>query len=153
ARMRERDGSNDQKDQQHGAQTSGTQRALGVRPSFPPEERHDVLALACRPLGELAAARTHWALRPVAEAANSWGYLRRPGRKSTVARWLGAAALKPHGVQRWLHSPAPEFRRKLRRVIRWYVRPPRGTRVICMDEKTQVQVLQRLHPSRPMQSG
>lgn len=121
--------------------------------SFPPEERHDVLALACHPLEELAAARTHWALRPLAEAARSWGYTRGALSKSTVARWLKAAALKPHRVQRWLHSPDPDFRRKVRRVVRWYLRPPRGTRVVCVDEKTQVQILERLHPGRSLRAG
>jgi transposase len=98
----------------------------------------------------LAAARSHWALRPLAEAASTWGYVHQRLSKSTAGRWLKQAALKPHRVQRWLHSPDPEFRPKLRRVVRWYLRPPRGTRVICVDEKTQVQILERLHPGRPM---
>jgi transposase len=104
-------------------------------------------------LGELAAARTHWALRPLAEAATTWGYIRPTVSKSTVGRWLKAAALKPHRVQRWLHSPDPDFRRKVRRVVRWYLRRRRGLRVLCVDEKTQVQVLDRLHPGRPMRPG
>ena len=45
--------------------------------SFPPEEQHEVLALACHPLTELAAARTHWALRPLAEAAGTADQSRR----------------------------------------------------------------------------
>jgi transposase len=126
---------------------------LVARPSFPPEERHEVLGLACRPLGELAAARTHWAVRALAEAATTWGYIRPVVSKSTVHRWLSHADLKPHRIQRWLHSPDPEFRRKVRRVVHWYLRPPPGTRVVCIDEKTQVQVLQRLHPGRPMRPG
>jgi transposase len=132
---------------------SRTRRARGALPSFPPEERHEVVALACQPLGELAAARTHWALRPLAEAATTWGYIRPTVSKSTVGRWLKVAALKPHRVQRWLHSPDPDFRRKVRRVVRWYLRRRRGLRVLCVDEKTQVQVLDRLHPGRPMGPG
>ncbi len=128
-------------------------RGAGVRRSFPPEERPEVLALAGHPLSELAAARTHWALRPLVEAAQSWGYVRnRPG-KSTVGRWRSEIALKPHRVRRWLHSPDPEFRRQLRRIVRLYLRPPRGRRVICVDEKTQVQILERLHPGRPPAPG
>ena len=83
-------------------------RGQGGPRSFPPEERHDVVALACHPLEELAAARTHWAVRPLAEAARSWGYTKSALSKSTVARWLNAAVLKPHRVQRWLHSPDPD---------------------------------------------
>jgi len=126
--------------------------AAGLR-SFPPEERHEVLALACLPQGELAAARTHWALRPLAEAGYAWGYLHARISWSTVGRWLRQAALKPHRVQRWLHSPDPDFRAKLRRIVRLYLHPPRGTRVICVDEKTQVQILERLHPGRPPAPG
>ncbi|HWP57475.1 MAG TPA: IS630 family transposase [Candidatus Acidoferrales bacterium] len=123
------------------------------RRSFPPEERHEVLGLACHPQTELAAARTHWAVRPLAEAAYRWGYLRGRITKSTVSRWLNEAVLKPHRVRRWLHSPDPEFRRKVRRVVRLYLHPPRGTPVICVDEKTQVQLLERLHPGRPLAPG
>src|SRR2546428_2478872 len=93
------------------------------------------------------------ALRPLAEAAGTWGYLRRPVSKSTVGRWLKRAALKPYRVRRWLHSPDPEFRLKVRRVVRWYLRPPRRTHVVCVDEKTQVQILERLHPGRPASPG
>jgi len=130
-----------------------TLRGRAARRSFPPEERHEVLALACHPQTELAAARTHWALRPLAEAVYTWGYVRRQVSKSTVGRWLSQAALKPHRVRRWLHSPDPEFRSKLRRIVRLYLHPPRGTRVICVDEKTQVQILERLHAGRPPAPG
>ncbi len=136
-----------------GWQACTTRLGLAALPSFPPEERHEVLALACHPLAELAAARTHWALRPLAEAVYSWGYLRRRVSKSTVGRWLSQAALKPYRVQRWLHSPDPDFRRKVRRIVRLYLRPPRGARVICVDEKTQVQILERLHPGRSLAPG
>ncbi len=111
------------------------------------------MALACHPQSELAAARTHWALRPLAEAVHTWGYLHARISWSTVGRWLRQAALKPHRVRRWLHSPDPEFRRKVRRIVRLYLHPRRGARVICVDEKTQVQVLERLHLGRPMAPG
>ena len=54
----------------------------------------------------------------LAEAATTWGYIRPTISKSTVGRWLKDAALKPHRIQRWLHSPDPDFRRKVRRVVR-----------------------------------
>jgi transposase len=127
--------------------------ALAGRPAFPPEERHELLALACRPGTELAAVRTHWALRPLAEAAFTWGFLRQRVSKSTVGRWLQQAVLQPHRVQRWLHSPDPDFRRKVHQIVRLYLHPPRGVRVLCVDEKTQVQILERLHPGRPAAPG
>jgi transposase len=66
---------------------------------------------------------------------------------------LAEADLKPHRIRRWLHSPDPEFRIKVRRICRLYLHPPRGSRVICVDEKTQVQILERLHPGRSIASG
>lgn len=101
-----------------------TPRAPAARRNSPPEERHEVLALARHPLAELAAARTHWALRPLAEAAYPWGYLRGRISKSTVGRWLSQVALHPHRIRRWLHGPDPDFRRKVRRLVRLYLRPP-----------------------------
>ena len=96
--------------------------------------------------------RTHWAVRALTQAAVAWGLIRSVS-KSTVQRWLSQAQLKPHRVRRWLHSPDPEFRKKVRRIARLYVHPPRGVRVICADEKTQQQILERVHPARPMASG
>lgn len=126
--------------------------AQGARLTFPPEERHDVLSMACSPRAELWGARTHWAIRPLARAAVQWGFVRSISR-STVHRWLSQADLKPHRVRRWLHSPDPQFRRKVRNIVRLYLRPPRGARVLCVDEKSQRQILEHLHPARPMQPG
>lgn len=135
------------------SQACRTARDRVGRRSFPPEERHELLGLACHPAAELAAARTHWAVRPLAEAASGWRFVPQPISKSTVARWLGQAFLKPHRVRRWLHSPDPDFRLKVRRIARLYSHPPRATGVIGVDEKTQVQILERLHPGRPIGSG
>lgn len=126
--------------------------APGGPPAFPPDERHDVLSMACSPRAELWGVRTHWAVRPLAIAAAQWNFVRSIS-KSTVHRWLSQADLKPHRVRRWLHSPDPDFRLKVRKITRLYLRPPRGTRVICADEKTQRQILEHLHPARPMRPG
>jgi transposase len=131
---------------------SSTRRVPGGPPAFPPEERHDVLAMACSPRAELWGVRTHWAVRPLAAAAVQWNFVRAIS-KSTVHRWLSQADLKPHRVRRWLHSPDPDFRLKVRRVVRLYLRPPRGARVVCVDEKTQQQILERVHPTRPAAPG
>jgi len=108
--------------------------------------------MACSPRAELWGGRTHWAMRPLARAARQWNFVRGIS-KSTVHRWLSQADLKPHRVRRWLHSPDPDFRTKVRRVVRLYLHPPRGTRVICADEKTQLQILEAVHPARPMRPG
>ena len=108
--------------------------------------------MACSPQAELWGVRTHWAVRPLATAAVQWNFVRSIS-KSTVHRWLSQADLKPHRVRRWLHSPDPDFRRKVRRVVRLYLHPPRRVRVVCADEKTQQQILEHLHPARSMRPG
>ena len=108
--------------------------------------------MACSPRAELWGVRTHWAVRPLARAAEQWNFVRSIS-KSTVHRWLSDADLKPHRVRRWLHSPDPDFRAKVRKIVRLYLHPPRGARVICADEKTQQQILERVHPARPVQPG
>lgn len=108
--------------------------------------------MACSPRAELWGVRTHWAVRPLARAATEWSFVSSIS-KSTVHRWLSDADLKPHRVRRWLHSPDPEFRAKVRRIVRLYLRPPRGTRVLCVDEKTQQQILEAIHPARAMRLG
>ncbi len=108
--------------------------------------------MAWSPRAELWGTRTHWALRPLARAAMQWNFVRGIS-KSPVHRWLSHADLKPHRVRRWLHSPDPDFRAKVRRIVRLYLHPPRGTRVICADEKTHLQILESLHPARPMRPG
>lgn len=108
--------------------------------------------MACSPRAELWGVRTHWAVRPLAAAAAQWSFVRSIS-KSTVHRWLSQADLKPHRVRRWLHSPDPDFRLKVRKITRLYLHPPRGSRVICADEKTQRQILEHVHPARPMRPG
>jgi transposase len=108
--------------------------------------------MACSPRAELWGVRTHWAVRPLAVAATQWNFVRTIS-KSTVHRWLSQADLKPHRVRRWLHSPDPDFRRKVHRLVRLYLHPPRRARVICIDEKTQQQILERIAPTRPMHPG
>lgn len=108
--------------------------------------------MACSPRAELWGARTHWAVRPLAAAAVQWNFVRTIS-KSTVHRWLSQADLKPHRVRRWLHSPDPDFRQKVHRIVRLYLHPPRGARVVCADEKTQLQILEHRHPARAMRGG
>lgn len=108
--------------------------------------------MACSPRAELWGVRTHWAVRALAHAAVEWSFVRSIS-KSTIHRWLSQADLKPHRVRRWLHSPDPEFRPKVRKIVRLYLHPPRGARVICVDEKSQQQILERVHPAGPMAPG
>jgi transposase len=73
--------------------------------------------------------------------------------RSTIQRILAEAELKPHKVRSWLHSDDPEFEAKALEICRLYVRAPqlyrRGELVVCTDEKTGIQALERKYPTRP----
>ena len=53
----------------------------------------------------------------------------------------------------WLHSPDPQFREKVTNIVELYLRPPTGSTVVCVDEKTGMQAIQRKHPDRPAGPG
>jgi len=65
---------------------------------------------------------------------------------SEITRTLRCGGLRPHRVRMWLHSPDPEFRPKVTQICGLYVSPPEGATVVCVDEKSGMQALQRLHP-------
>src|SRR5258708_9669169 len=67
--------------------------------------------------------------------------------RSTVQRTLHARGMRPHRVRQWLHSPDPDFRSKVQRVCELYLEPPRGSVVLCIDEKP-MQALFRRFPTR-----
>jgi transposase len=71
----------------------------------------------------------------------------------TVGRILEQAALQPHRQKMYLTSHDEDFRRKRDDVLHVYYDTPRGEHVICLDEKTGVQALERRHPDLPMQAG
>ncbi len=65
---------------------------------------------------------------------------------SEITRTLRCGGLRPHRVRQWLHSPDPEFRPKVRRICELYLSPPAGATVVCVDEKSGMQALERIHP-------
>jgi len=71
----------------------------------------------------------------------------------TVSRILHDAALQPHRQKMWLTSHDDEFREKRDDVLRLYYEAPRDHHVICLDEKTGMQALERRHPDIAMRSG
>lgn len=72
---------------------------------------------------------------------------------SEIGRVLRAAEIRPHRMKVWLHSPDPEFRPKVKRIADLYLDPPPGSRVVCVDEKPGMQVLERKHPTRLSTAG
>jgi hypothetical protein len=71
--------------------------------------------------------------------------------KSTVHRILNEASLKPHKIDYWCgKSPDPEFAEKQAAIIGLYLNPPENALVISVDEKSQIQALDRTQPMLPM---
>lgn len=103
------------------------------------EDRRRVVEMACTGTPE---AETHWSVRTLAKATGV-------GRE-TVRAILQEANLRPHRVGTFTRSNDPEFREKLIDVIGLYTDPPDNAVVLCVDEKTQVQALDRTQPQLPM---
>jgi len=85
---------------------------------------------------------THWSTRSMARSAGV--------SQSTVSRIWRTFGLKPHLVQTWKLSTDPQFIEKVRDVVGLYMSPPENALVLCVDEKSQIQALDRTAPCLPM---
>jgi transposase len=85
---------------------------------------------------------THWSTRSMARSAGV--------SQSTVSRIWRTFGLKPHVVQTWKLSTDPQFTGKVRDVVGLYMSPPENALVLCVDEKSQIQALDRTAPCLPM---
>jgi transposase len=72
---------------------------------------------------------------------------------ATVQRILAELVLKPHRVRYVLTRTDPLFEEKRAEIIDLYGHPPRHCRVLCLDAKTHIQALERLHPTLPLRPG
>ncbi|MER5218726.1 IS630 family transposase [Streptomyces sp. NPDC002838] len=85
---------------------------------------------------------SHWSTRSMAEAAGM--------SQSAVSRIWRAFGLKPHIVQTWKLSTDPQFVTKVRDVVGIYLSPPENALVLAVDEKSQIQALDRTQPVLPL---
>lgn len=103
-------------------------------------ERVVTLTLETTPRGA-----THWSTREMA---------RKVGLSHvTVARIWKAFGLKPHRSETFKLSPDPLLVEKVRDIVGLYMNPPEDALVLCVDEKSQIQALDRTQPLLPMQPG
>src|SRR5262249_23591850 len=130
---------------------STTSPAVAARPLFPPEDRPKVLVLATTRPAALGAPPPHWPLDALGYHVLRDAHYRDMAR-STIQRILAEADLRPHRSRYWLHSDDPDFEAKALAICRLYLDAPRlyrhGELVVCVDEKTSIQALQRLHPTK-----
>jgi DDE superfamily endonuclease len=126
------------------------------RGAFPPSERIDVLSLATSTPAAHHNPATRWSLDDMAAVLRDHARARAMSR-STLWRVLDEADLKPHRCVYWLNSHDPGFDAKARDICALYVNALRffqqGRLVICVDEKTGMQILQRKSPTQPVQPG
>jgi transposase len=114
----------------------------GRKAQIPAEKIDEIVRLTqeTKPKGE-----THWSCRSMAKAAGV--------SPATVQRVWSARGLKPHRVKTFKLSNDKHFEEKLVDVVGLYLNPPERAVVLCMDEKSQIQALDRTQPSLPMKKG
>jgi transposase len=105
----------------------------------------DVERVIVTTLEQTPADATHWSTRSMAAAAGM--------SQTAVSRIWRAFGLKPHLVDEFKLSPDPLFIDKVRDVVGLYLNPPDAAVVLCVDEKTQVQALDRTAPILPLIPG
>ena len=88
---------------------------------------------------------THWSTRTLAKATGL--------SHGTIARIWRAFGLQPHRTKTFTLSPDPLLVEKVRDVVGLYLHPPDHALVLCVDEKSQIQALDRTQPLLPMQPG
>jgi len=114
----------------------------GRKPSIPDAKVAEIvhLTLHTKPEGQ-----THWSCRSMAKKAGV--------SPATVQRIWAARGLAPHRVDTFKLSGDKRFEEKLVDVVGLYLNPPDKAVVLCMDEKSQIQALDRTQPSLPMKQG
>ncbi len=114
----------------------------GRKALIPAEKIDEIVRLTQH---EKPAGQTHWSCRTMAKAAGV--------SPATVQRIWSARGLKPHLVRTFKLSNDKRFEEKLVDVIGVYLNPPDKAVVLCMDEKSQIQALDRTQPSLPLKKG
>ena len=118
------------------------QAGRGRKPKYGVKKRDGLIAatLQTKPKGV-----THWSCRSMAKAQGV--------SKNTVNRLWQLHNLKPHQSHTFKLSRDPHFVEKLTDVVGLYLNPPQKAIVLCVDEKSQIQALDRTQPGLPMKKG
>ena len=104
-----------------------------------------VEAIVIRTLESKPRGATHWSVRSMAKASGL--------SRMTVNRVWRAFGLQPHRTETFKLSPDPLLIDKVRDVVGLYMNPPDHALVLCVDEKSQIQALDRTQPLLPMRPG
>lgn len=104
-----------------------------------------IAALVKKTLKTKPKGSTHWSIRSMAKETNI--------SRSTVQRVWKAFGLQPHRQRHFKLSTDPFFIEKVRDIVGLYLNPPENAMVLCVDEKSQIQALDRTQPLLPMGIG
>jgi transposase len=124
------------------AKLGEVRKGRGRKPSIPAAK---VEAIVDATLHEAPPGETHWSCRTMAKA--------QAVSSTTVQRIWSARGLKPHLVKTFKLSNDPHFEEKLIDVVGLYLNPPDKAVLLCMDEKSQIQALDRTQPGLPLKKG
>ena len=118
--------------------------------SIPLEARCELIKVACDRPPEIALRDiwTHESLSECLRRSTGWRI-----SHSEIGRILRAEDFRPHRMRLWLHSPDPDFKAKVRTICGLYTRTPTDANVLCVDEQTCMQALERKHPGRRATPG
>jgi transposase len=105
----------------------------------------DVERVIVKTLEEQPPNATHWSTRSMAAATGM--------NQTAISRIWRAFGLKPHQTQAFKLSPDPQFIDKVRDIVGLYLNPPDAAVVLCVDEKSQIQALDRTAAILPMLPG
>src|SRR4030043_1355841 len=114
----------------------------GRKPQFTTDKIDEIInaTLQTRPAGA-----THWSCRTMAQKHGV--------SKATVNRIWQSHGLQPHRIKQFKLSRDPRFLEKLIDVVGLYINPPEKALVLCVDEKSQIQALDRTQPGLPLKKG
>ncbi len=114
----------------------------GRKATYSPERIKEVIDAT---LQSKPKASTHWSCRTLAEAQGI--------SKSTINNIWQSHNIKPHRTKTFKLSRDPKFLEKMTDVIGLYLNPPDNAIVLCVDEKSQIQALDRTQPGLPIKKG
>jgi transposase len=116
------------------------------RPGAPRQISDDqVEKVVIQTLESTPRGQTHWSTRGLAKASGL--------SRMTISRIWQAFGLQPHRADTFKLSPDPQLIEKVRDIVGLYMNPPEHAVVFCVDEKSQIQALDRTQPLLPMRPG
>jgi transposase len=120
--------------------------------TIPAAAKCEVIKFACSDVRTHAiSAESIWTIKSLQQCVeNSIGIFI---SKSEINRILNNGALRPHKVKMWLHSPDPFFREKVTKIASLYLDPPQDAIVLCVDEKSGMQAIERTRSLAPKSKG